>query len=138
MKPELYKLAILGVPFVDVLNTMKDKSKPLTTEEYKEWGNPHNKKYETYIKKYDPMLNIDTNKDYPNIFIYSNFNDTLVSYKEPLKYYLKIKEANVFKNKEKDIMLNINLKYGHTQSSKRYESIDEEAIYYSIIIEKLK
>jgi oligopeptidase B len=138
MKPELYKLAILGVPFVDVLNTMKDDSKPLTTEEYKEWGNPHNKKYETYIKKYDPMLNIDTNKDYPNIFIYSNFNDTLVSYKEPLKYYLKIKEANVFKNKEKDIFLNINLKYGHTQSSKRYESVDEEAIYYAMIIDKLR
>jgi oligopeptidase B len=138
MKPELFKLAILGVPFVDVLNTMKDESKPLTIEEYKEWGNPNIKKYETYIKKYDPISNIDFNADYPNIYIYSNLNDTLVEYKEPYKYYMKIKDADVFKTNKKNIHMNINLKYGHMQSSKRYENLNEFAIYYSIIINKLK
>jgi len=138
MKPELFKLAILGVPFVDVLNTMKDESKPLTIEEYKEWGNPNIKKYETYIKKYDPISNIDLNADYPNIYIYSNLNDTLVEYKEPYKYYMKIKDADVFKTNKKNIHMNINLKYGHMQSSKRYENLNEFAIYYSIIINKLK
>lgn len=137
MKPELYKLAILGVPFVDLITTMSDSSIPLTTEEFNEWGNPKQKKYRDYMEKYDPILNIDLKKDYPNIFIYSNIEDSLVQYKEPLKYYQKIKEAEVFKQNKKSLDMLINLKYGHVQSSKRYESLNEYGVYYSIIIDKL-
>ena len=117
---------------------MKDKSKPLTLEEYKEWGNPYNKKYESYIKKYDPILNIDLKAKYPNVYIYSNLEDTLVEYKEPFHYYMKMKEADVFKNKERNLYMNINLKYGHTQSSKRYENLNEQAIIYSMIVKQIK
>ena len=138
MEPELFKFAVLGVPFVDVINTMKDTSKPLTTEEYKEWGNPNVKKYYNYIKKYDPIRNIDMKAKYPNIYIYSNLEDTLVEYKEPLNYYMKIKDADVFKNKERNLLMHINLKYGHMQSSKRYEGLDEFGVYYSMIINQLK
>ena len=33
LRPDLYKAAILGVPFVDVLTTMLDGTIPLTTTE---------------------------------------------------------------------------------------------------------
>ena len=33
LQPDLYKAAILGVPFVDVLTTMLDDTIPLTTTE---------------------------------------------------------------------------------------------------------
>ena len=89
------------------------------------------------MEKYDPILNIDLKKDYPNIFIYSNIEDSLVQYKEPLKYYQKIKEAEVFKQNKKSLDMFINLKYGHVQSSKRYESLNEHGVYYSVIIDKL-
>ena len=36
------------------------------------------------------MRNIDMKGKYPNIYIYSNLEDTLVEYKEPLNYYMKI------------------------------------------------
>ena len=36
----LFKAAIVGVPFVDVINTMLDESLPLTVGEFEEWGNP--------------------------------------------------------------------------------------------------
>ena len=137
MAPELFQFAILGVPFVDVINTMKDNSKPLTLEEYKEWGNPNIKKYESYMEKYDPMRNINLKSNYPNVYIYSNLEDTLVDYKEPFNYYMKMKEADVFKNKEKNLYMNINLKYGHTQSSKRYENLNEQAIIYSMIVKQI-
>jgi len=36
--PELFKAAVLGVPFVDVVATMVDASIPLTAPEWEEWG----------------------------------------------------------------------------------------------------
>jgi oligopeptidase B len=41
LRPELFRMVISHVPFVDVLNTMLDASLPLTVGEYEEWGDPH-------------------------------------------------------------------------------------------------
>src|SRR6266853_305881 len=40
MRPDLFRIVISHVPFVDVLNSMLDASLPLTVGEYEEWGNP--------------------------------------------------------------------------------------------------
>jgi len=40
MRPDLFKVVVAKVPFVDVINTMSDSSIPLTTLEYDQWGNP--------------------------------------------------------------------------------------------------
>ena len=39
--PELFKAAIIEVPFVDVMATMVDASLPLTANEWEEWGMSH-------------------------------------------------------------------------------------------------
>ena len=90
------------------------------------------------MKRYSPQDNIDYKKNYPNIFIYSNLNDTLVPYLEPFNYYLKMKGADVFTTGEKDIIMNMKLKYGHSQSSKRYEFLYEYAEYYTMILNYIK
>ena len=41
LEPELFRVAILGVPFLDVVGTMLDASIPLTAGEWVEWGNPN-------------------------------------------------------------------------------------------------
>src|SRR5438067_1818280 len=41
MRPDLFKLVVSYVPFVDVMNTMLDASLPLTVGEYLEWGDPN-------------------------------------------------------------------------------------------------
>ena len=134
MKPEMANLAILGVPFVEVVDTMTDSCQPLVTEEYEEWGNPKNKAIYDYMCSYDPSKNIDHTYNYPNLYIYSNIDDTLVIYDQVLRYYKKIKNSAVFLAGDKFALLNINLKYGHTQSTKKHESLREKAEIYSMII----
>ena len=90
-EPELYKGIISAVPFVDVLTTMSDESIPLTTFEYKEWGNPINKEEYEYIKSYSPYDNIEK-KNYPTVFVTSSLFDSQVQYFEPAKYVPKLRE----------------------------------------------
>jgi oligopeptidase B len=134
MRPDLFNFAILGVPFVDVINEMMNKNTPLTTEEYQEWGNPNNKKVHDYIMKYSPYQNIKPETKYPKIYIYSNINDNLVGYWVPLKYYLKMQECDVFKQNPENINLNIKKQYGHNQASNRFEQIGEMAEIYALIL----
>lgn len=134
MAPELFQLAILGVPFVDLTDTMHNPCQPLTTEEYDEWGNPKNKQIDKYQRSYSPIDNINLSSNYPNVYIYSNVEDSLVPYKSVLNYYDKLKKADVFIHKRKELLLNINHAYGHGQASDRYEAMDEMAQLYSIII----
>ncbi|MFQ3339227.1 MAG: oligopeptidase B, partial [Colwellia sp.] len=54
MAPEQYKGIAAAVPFVDVVTTMLDESIPLTTNEFKEWGNPKEKAYYDYMLSYSP------------------------------------------------------------------------------------
>ena len=77
MEPKLYKGIVAAVPFVDVLTTMSDESIPLTTFEYKEWGNPNKKKEYSYIKRYSPYDNIDY-KPYPSVLVTSSLYDSQV------------------------------------------------------------
>ena len=138
MAPEKVNFALIGVPFVDVVNTMLDDSLNLTTGEYNEWGNPNEKKYFDYMLKYSPYDNIDLTKRYPNIYLYGNLNDSRVSYWEPLKYYARIRKSNCFQSGEREINIHINTQFGHSQSSERYEELEEYAKLYSTILNYAK
>ncbi len=121
LEPLLYKGIISAVPFVDVLTTMSDESIPLTTFEYKEWGNPKIKKEYFYIKKYSPYDNIDF-KPYPTVLITSSLYDSQVQYFEPAKYAPKLREHTISNN---PILLKMNMIGGHAGKSGRLESLKE-------------
>jgi len=40
MRPELFKAAIMNVPFLDVLTSLLDEELPLTLTDHDEFGNP--------------------------------------------------------------------------------------------------
>jgi oligopeptidase B len=75
--PELFKVAILGVPFVDVVPTMIDASIPLTAGEWEEWGNPNERKYHQYMMEYTPTLNVQ-NAKYPACLLTGGLHDPRV------------------------------------------------------------
>ncbi|MBF8246552.1 MAG: S9 family peptidase [Rickettsia sp.] len=128
-KPNYYKAAILHVPFVDVLNTMLDETLPLTTNEFKEWGNPKEKEYFHYIKSYCPYQNIK-NQDYPHIYATTGVSDIRVGYWEVLKWLNKIKEKRSNNNL---LLLKTNMDSGHGGQSKRFEYLKDIAEELSFI-----
>lgn len=122
-KPELYKLAVAHVPFVDVLNTILDESLPLTLLEYNEWGNPKEKEYFEYIKSYSPYDNVKA-QNYPALFITCGISDPRVGYWEPAKWVAKLRELKTDNN---PLLLKTNMDTGHKGSAGRFDYLKEMA-----------
>lgn len=76
MNPELFRAAILKVPFVDVCNTLLDPSLPLTLLDYEEFGNPQKELDFNLIMKYSPYDNIRRGVCYPSMLVTSSFHDS--------------------------------------------------------------
>jgi protease II len=131
MAPDLYKLIVLDVPFVDVVNTMLDDKLPLTTGEYEEWGNPHIKKQFKYIKSYSPYDNV-TAQDYPTMLFTTGLSDQQVGYWEPAKMVAKLRTT---KTDDNEILLLTRLHSGHGGQAGRYEYIRNLAKQYAFIID---
>lgn len=129
-RPELFKAAILKVPFLDVLNTMLDEKLPLTTGEFKEWGDPKNKTYYDYIKSYSPYENIK-GQVYPAIYVTAGLNDNRVRYWESAKWVAKINDNNQGNN---TIILHTEMETGHIGYAGRYEILREKSKEYTFIL----
>jgi oligopeptidase B len=137
IEPELCKVAILDVPFVDVINTMMDATIPLTTLEYEEWGDPNEIEYYKYMKSYSPYDNLKPEKGfkYPHILVTAGLNDPRVQYWEPAKYVAKLR---TLKNEDGNkLLLKTNMGAGHRGLSGKYEYLKEVAFRYAFLIDSL-
>ena len=133
MRPDLFKVAVADVPFVDVMNTMSDPSLPLTTIEWEEWGNPNEDKYFDYMLSYSPYDNV-REQPYPNILITCGFNDPNVGYWEPVKWGSKLKTKKTDQN---EVLVKIRMDTGHSSSSDRYRKIKERSFEQSYVLHHL-
>ena len=133
MRPELFKAALVYVPFVDVMNTMLDASLPLTTQEYIEWGNPNEKDAYFYMKSYDPYSNIGR-KAYPAMLVRTALNDSQVGYWEAAKWVARLR-AN--KTDDNQLLLRVNMGAGHGGASGRYDKLREDAHDYAWLLAQL-
>jgi len=131
MRPDLFHAALVGVPFVDVMNTMLDESLPLTVGEFEEWGNPKEKAAFDYMITYSPYDNIEA-KNYPDMLVKTSFNDSQVMYWEPAKYVAKMRATRTDHN---ILILKTNLSpAGHGGASGRYDRLHEAAFDYAWIL----
>jgi oligopeptidase B len=131
IRPDLFKGALVGVPFVDVMNTMLDETLPLTVGEFEEWGNPKEKAAFDYMITYSPYDNVVA-KNYPDMLVKTSFNDSQVMYWEPAKYVAKMRALRTDHN---ILILKTNLSpAGHGGASGRYDRLHEAAFDYAWIL----
>ena len=134
MRPDLFHAALVGVPFVDVMNTMLDETLPLTVPEFEEWGNPKEKPAFDYMITYSPYDNVE-NKPYPNILVRTSFNDSQVMYWEPAKYVAKMRALRTDHN-----LLILKTKMdpgGHGGASGRYDRLKDNAFDYAFFLTQM-
>ncbi len=134
MRPDLFKVVVADVPFVDVMNTMLDSNIPLTVTEYEEWGNPHDSAAYWYMKSYSPYDNVKA-QEYPNMLITAGLNDPRVQYWEPAKWCAKLR---AYKMGDEVLLLKTNMGAGHGGASGRYDFLKEIAFEMAFIFDKLK
>jgi oligopeptidase B len=129
--PALYRGIIADVPFVDVMTTMMDETIPLTTFEWKEWGNPNNKDEYEYMLSYSPYDNVEK-KYYPNLLITTGLHDSQVQYWEPAKWVAKLRELKTDHN---IVILSTDMDAGHGGASGRFQSLKKTALMYAFIFD---
>ena len=134
LRPDLFHAAIVGVPFVDVINTMLDESLPLTVGEFEEWGNPKIETDYRYMRGYSPYDNVEA-KAYPALLVKSSYNDSQVMYWEPAKYVAKLRALKTDRN---PLYFKINMDpAGHGGASGRYDRLRDTAFDYAFLFEEL-
>ncbi|WP_210712715.1 S9 family peptidase [Pseudomonas sp. MWU349] len=129
-RPELFKVAIAEVPFVDVLNTMLDPELPLTVTEYDEWGNPEDPEVYARIKAYAPYENVRA-QAYPALLVIAGYNDSRVQYWEAAKWVARLRATKTDGN---PLLLKTELGAGHGGMSGRYQGLRDVALEYAFIL----
>ena len=133
LRPELFKVIVADVPFVDVINTMLDASIPLTAQEWEQWGNPNKPEEYAYLRAYSPYDNVEA-KTYPRMLVTSGLNDSRVGYFEPTKWVARLRAT---KTDSHPLLLKMNMGAGHGGSSGRYEQLKETAFRYAFIVDQV-
>ncbi len=133
LRPDLATAALLMVPFVDVINTMLDRSLPLTVGEYEEWGNPEVQEEFRWIREYCPYTNLAPGS-YSAMLVRTSLNDSQVMYWEPAKYVAKLRRL---KTDSTPLLLLTNLGAGHGGASGRYDRLKEIATDYTFLLWQL-
>jgi len=164
--PELFRVALLGRPFVDVFTTMTDSSIPLTSGEWIEWGNPNEEKYEQYMLSYSPVNNVQKGKKYPSCWLTAGLHDrkcckTLIimfidapltlslsilllisqHFTARVGYWEPLKMAATLRHTNPynpyPVLYNIDLEEGHFDAGDRYKSLNETAADYAFLLGEL-
>ena len=148
MRPDLFKVCVADVPFVDAVTTMFDETLPLTREEWKEWGNPNEKDFYDLLKAYSPYDNIPVDQknpvitipavEPPALFIKTGLHDNQVSAHEPAKYVAKMMHYKTLFNRNKNpLLFQINMDAGHDGDPGRFSGFKELAPMHAFVLDQL-
>jgi len=128
MRPDLFRLVVALVPFVDVINTLFDSSLPL-----EEWGDPRQREPYDYIRSYSPYDNVEPQR-YPEMLVTAGLNDPRVAYWEPAKWVARLREL---KTDDGIVLFKTEMGAGHAGPSGRYKYLEDLAFEYAFVLDRL-
>ncbi|XP_038702104.1 protease 2 isoform X2 [Tripterygium wilfordii] len=103
--PDLFRAAILKVPFLDATNTLLYPILPLIAADYEEFGYPGDINDFHAIREYSPYDNIQKDVLYPAVLITSSFN-TRFGVWEAAKWAARVRERAIY-DPTRPILLNL-------------------------------
>lgn len=133
MRPELFHAAVAEVPFVDVINTMRDASLPLTAAEWEEWGDPSRPDAFAWMRAWSPYDNVGAHA-YPHLLVVAGWNDSRVGYWEPAKWTARLRAT---KTGTQQLLLFTQMGSGHGGASGRYDALAERAMVIAFMLDRL-
>lgn len=130
MRPELFTAIIAEVPYVDVITTMTNVTRPWVTLEHNEWGDPRkSKEVFDYMLSYSPIENIDQ-KPYPAMLIMTGQHDSIVNCTEAIRWGVTLRDKTT---SGKPIIINVDTQAGHHASPNIFQKINKEAIKFAFL-----
>lgn len=137
LAPELFRVVVASVPFVDALNTILDPSKPLTVGEWEEWGNPiESKEIFEVMRSYSPYENVREGVPYPAILALTSLNDIRVSFVEPLKWVQRLRDLTPV-GADNPVVCRLEMVAGHAGGSGRAKGWEDYARSAAFALTKL-
>ncbi|CAI5479093.1 unnamed protein product [Closterium sp. Yama58-4] len=118
-RPDLFRSAVAGVPFVDVLSTMLDASLHLTITEW-EFSPPHPSPVPALLPLSSPCSSSSWQvkaQGYPNILATASLHDQRVNYWEPAKWVARLRDANT--SSDSVVLLRCEMDAGHFSKTGR-------------------
>jgi oligopeptidase B len=137
-EPDLCQVALAGVPYTTPLESMLVPNTPLGKVTQTELGNISKPSVKQYIRSYAPLEHIRKDGNYPHLLIYTNQQDTLVPYKEPLAYYHAMKEVEVYQKGVRDLSFHLDPRFGHVQGTLTQDKCDHYGMLFGYVLKHLK
>ncbi len=128
-RPERFAAVVAEVPFVDVVTTMLDESLPLTTLEWREWGDPRDPDGFASLLRWSPYDNTRRVDNRPAMLVTGALHDTRVRVTEPAKWVAKMRtlDAEVGLDPTRLLFRAETAEGSHGGPSGRFARLDYEA-----------
>ncbi|XP_073221683.1 uncharacterized protein [Cicer arietinum] len=133
MCPQLFRAAILKVPFLDVCNTLLDPSLPLTILDYEEFGNPQTQSNFDSIFSLSPYDNIPRSCCFPSVMVTAAVNDSRVGVWEGAKWVAKVRDSTCSQC-SRAVIMKTSMIGGHFGEGGHYAQCDETAYEYAFFM----
>lgn len=131
--PDLFRAAVLEVPFLDATNTLLYPILPLIAADYEEFGYPGDIDDFHAIRNYSPYDNIQKDVLYPAVLVTSSFN-TRFGVWEAAKWVARVRESTIYDPKH-PILLNLTT---DIVDENRYLQCKESALEAAFLIKMME
>jgi oligopeptidase B len=138
-RPDIFRASLLGVPFLDPINSMSDHSLPLTTTEYGEYGDPHQQVDLEYLMQYSPLHNMKVDRLYPSTLLVGGLLDSRVVFTDMVKYAAEFRLASSARNMQTAplVCVKIDMASGHSFGSDINKYCAELGFMYAFLLDQI-